>query len=393
MYNKKLLFWSSCAGMLLFGIVLITLGAVAPDLKYKLSLDELSAGTLFAILPFGILAGSLIFGPVADRKGFKMILVLSCVIMFAGFEGIALAGTKTLLQACILLIGFGGGIINGATNAVVSDISDGDRSANLSLLGVFFGIGALGMPAALGMLRGILSFETIVAATGGLTLATGLLYLFIAFPPPKQKQNVSFSQARKLISDNMLLLIAAFLFFQSSFEGLINNWSTTYLIDHRSFLQSRALFSLSAYVAGMSVMRLVMGTLLKKVSPIRMLAVSFIIILAGTVLMRLGNSFPLATAGMFLTGAGLAAGFPVMLGIVGDRFGDLSGTAFSFVLFAGLTGNILLNYGMGIISRNFGIRHLNTVVFIELALQVVLFVLIIRKTGDRRRETEVRGNR
>jgi hypothetical protein len=37
------------------------------------------------------------------------------------------------------VLGFGGGIINGSTNAVVADISSEDKGANLSLLGVFFG--------------------------------------------------------------------------------------------------------------------------------------------------------------------------------------------------------------------------------------------------------------
>jgi hypothetical protein len=35
----------------------------------------------------------------------------------------------------------------------VADISKDSKTANLSLLGVFFGIGALGMPFILGLLR------------------------------------------------------------------------------------------------------------------------------------------------------------------------------------------------------------------------------------------------
>ena len=55
MYNKKMVFWSACLGMLLFGIALITLGSIAPDLKEKLLLNDIAAGTLFSILPLGIL--------------------------------------------------------------------------------------------------------------------------------------------------------------------------------------------------------------------------------------------------------------------------------------------------------------------------------------------------
>ena len=138
--------------MLLFGISLITLGSLAPSLKTKFMLDGVASGTLFSILPIGILAGSFVFGPVCDHYGFKRILILACIAMTAGFEGIAFARSVPVLKSCVFLFGLGGGIINGSTNALIADISEKNKGANLSLLGVFFGIGALGMPLLLGPL-------------------------------------------------------------------------------------------------------------------------------------------------------------------------------------------------------------------------------------------------
>src|SRR5687767_12661872 len=123
MYNKKLVYWSAFLGMLIFGIGLITLGAVAPELKEKFNLDEIDAGTLFSILPIGILAGSLLFGPVADRYGYKWLMIISCITMCLGFEGIAYSPSLFLLKVAVFIFGFGGGELNGATNAMVSDIS------------------------------------------------------------------------------------------------------------------------------------------------------------------------------------------------------------------------------------------------------------------------------
>ena len=77
MYNKKLVFASAFAGMLIFGMGLITLGAVKPELKEKFYFDEVDAGILFSILPIGILVGSLLFGPVADRHVYKWLMILS----------------------------------------------------------------------------------------------------------------------------------------------------------------------------------------------------------------------------------------------------------------------------------------------------------------------------
>jgi FHS family glucose/mannose:H+ symporter-like MFS transporter len=379
MYNKRVVFWAACFGMLLFGICLITLGSVASDLREKFQLDEISSGTLFSILPLGILTGSLIFGPIADKYGYRILLVVSCGFMFAGFEGIAYAPATGLLKICIYLFGLGGGAINGSTNALVADISDNDKGANLSLLGVFFGIGALGMPLISGILKNHFTFEVIVAAVGILTLAAGLFFILISFPPPKQIQGFPISRSVALIKDNVLILIAFFLFFQSGFEAIINNWTTTYLINQQSVQQSNALFALSSFVAGMTVMRILIGSVLRSVSVRTILGVSFGLILLGLILLKAGNSFNIDVMGLLFLGAGLAGGFPIMLGFVGNRYTELSGTAFSLVLFIALLGNVLINYGMGIIAQKFGIQHLLTVAFAESVIMILLCLIILKK--------------
>lgn len=227
--------------MLLFGVTLITLGAVIPGLKEKFDFDELGSGTLFSILPIGILSGSLIFGPVSDKYGYKLMLVAACTGMFAGFEGIAFAPSPLWLKIAVYIFGFSGGLINGATNAPVSDISPRNKTANLSLLGVFFAIGALGMPFLLGFLKEIYRFETIVAIVGVLALLTGVISLFLKFPPAKMQQGSPLAKGFALFTDKILILIAFFLFFQSSLEAIIHNWITIYLMADPSGLKKAAL--------------------------------------------------------------------------------------------------------------------------------------------------------
>ena len=378
-YNRRPVFWSACLGMLLFGIGLLTLGSVLPDLMIKHSLDAVGAGTLFSILPLGIIGGSLLFGPVCDRYGYKPLLVISSLLMFAGFEGLALAASTGLLVISVLMIGLGGGAINGATNAVVADISTTGKGADLSLLGVFFGIGALGMPLLLSILEKSVDFEVIISATGFLTLAAALIFFLVVFPPAKQSGGISMKMINGLVRDSVILLIAFFLFFQSAFEGLINNWTTTYLIDHLSVSQSSALIALSSYVAGMTVTRLLIGSIFRSVTEKTLLFSSFLVSSAALVMVWFSGSVTMAALSFALLGTGLAAGFPTMLGIVGNRYPDISGTAFSFVMAVALIGNILVNYSMGLVAENFGIKHLTTFTFAEMAVLIILGIIIFRK--------------
>ncbi|CAL1517197.1 hypothetical protein MMC2321_00928 [Chitinophaga sp. MM2321] len=374
-----MVFAGACVGMLLFGIGLITLGAVVPELKEKFQLNDMAAGAMFSILPLGILTGSLVFGPCCDLYGYKLMLVLSGILMFIGFEGIAYAPTLLLLKVCIYLFGLGSGAINGATNAVVADISSKDKGADLSLLGVFFGIGALGMPVVLGVLENRFPVQSIVAGVGGLALAAALLFALIRFPPPKQAQGFPIVRSLQLINDKVLLLIAFFLFCQSSFEAIINNWTTTYLMKRLSVAPGEALYALSLYVAGMTVMRLLTGSIFRTVSIKKILFASFIMLFCGSVLLAMAHSFVLAAAGLILLGAGLAGGFPVMLGIVGHRYTDLSATAFSFVLVIALLGNTLVNYSMGVIIQHYGIQQLTNVALGEVTIMFLLSLLILKK--------------
>ena len=378
MGKNILAFVAACAGMFLFGVTLITLGSVATDLRFKFQLSGTDAGTLFSILPFGILTGSLVFGPVCDRYGYKYLLILACIGMFAGFEGIAYSNSHRLLEVCIYIFGVGGGIVNGATNAVVADISPEHKGANLSLLGVFFGLGALGMPLVLGMLKNTSSFS-IVAIVGWLTLAVAAIYTFINFPPAKQKENAILTNWKSLFQW-LLLLIAFFLFFQSSFEAIINNWATTYLATKDVMNESQALYALSLHIVGMIAMRLLTGSLLRDISEIKIMWSCLLMLFIGIALMQIGETKTTIIAGLIFSGAGLAGGFPLMLGITGKHFAQISGTAFSFVFTVALIGNMLINYFMGIIVDEFGVHYLTTVAYIEIGFMTVLFYFITQKS-------------
>jgi fucose permease len=92
--------------------------------------------------------------------------------------------------------------------------------------------------------------------------------------------------------------------------------------------------------------------------------------------------------GLILLGIGLAAGFPIMLGLAGSRYAAQSGTAFSFIFTITLSGNMLVNYLMGLISKNYGIQHFTSVAFAELLFMIFFCILIFRSQRNKNRKAE-----
>ena len=350
-YHKNLVFTAACIGMCFFGVSMITLGSVLPSLVTKLGLSGLQTTSLVTFLPLGMLIGSLIFGPIVDRFGHKALLVPSCIIVLSGLEGLIFFESIPLLQLSIVGIGLGGGILNGETNALVSDISgESEKGSRLSFLGMFYGLGALGIPSLLGVLSEHYSFETILQGIGIIMLAGILFCIPVHFPAPKQAQGFPVKEGLGLLKESSLLLLSSILFYQSGIEGVCNNWSTSYFGQVTDIPANQALIALTCMVVGLTAARMLQIVIFKKIKPATVLPYSLILTAIGFGLLTASPGFIRAATGMVLVGMGLSSTYPVILSILGTRYPALSGTAFSIALAIALVGQAAMNGLMGMVS-------------------------------------------
>jgi fucose permease len=377
--SRRRLFLVACLGMLTFGIVLTTLGAVLPSLVARYGIDKASAGGLFVLMTFGILVGSLVFGPLVDRRGYKGMLLVAIALIVVGLEGIAFAPSVAWLRVAIALIGFGGGIVNGGTNALVADVSAGARGAELSLLGVMFGVGAVGVPFSLSLLLGRFPYSTMIAATGALVLVPLVVTAASRFPAPKQSQGFPLATATRLVRDPLLIVMGFMLFLESGMEIAVGGWSATYFEEELGIAGRRAVAFLSLYWLGMMLARLALGWLLRRATAARVLMSCLGVAFVGALLLVTTRSAAAAASGVFLLGCGFAATFPVVLGLVADRYAALSGTAFSVVIVMALTGGMLLPYSTGALGAVYGLRESFLIIPAALALLAALLVAVTKR--------------
>ena len=376
MRNKNTAFAANFIGIFLFGISMVIIGSTLPILKEKFGMTDIEAGSLFSILPVGILIGSVTFGPIADKFGYRWLLSVASLFLGLGFLGIAHAASMNVLRLCILIFGAGGGVINGATSALVSDLSETrSKIANLNWLGAFYGIGALCMPMAMTLIDKAY-YTTLIDIACALSILVALLFAVISYPITVEKEKISFKLIPVFLKNGLFLAICFYLFFQSAFEAIVNNWSVLFFMDKLGVVQDKALMALSFSVAGMIVMRVLTGSVLKNLSYNRLTQIALVLLSIGLVCLVIPAPYAVRVAGLFFLGAGLAPGFPAMLGVAGEIFKGVSATAFSFVMVIALTGNIVINYITGILIDKYGTGVYLYVVLTEIFAMILIFGLI-----------------
>lgn len=365
--------------MVFFGVVLITLGSVLPDISSGFSLSEIEVSSIILFLPAGVLAGSLVFGPFVDRFGYKLLLAGSSLLVISGLLMIGHAESLFILKAAVLVAGFGGGILNGEAITIISDISGEKKEVNQSFLSVFFGLGALSIPIIMRILKDDYSYSTILTWIALIMLIPALSYFFIRFPLPKQAQGFPVKEGMKLAMQPVLLLFSLVLFFQSGIEGITNNWTTTYFGKNFMTSDNEALTALTVMMAGMTFGRFISGLIVTHVKSFVIIVAASLIVLSGILILIFLPSARLV--GMALLGLGFAPVFPVVLSYIGTLYPELSGTAFSIALFISLLGNTILNFILGALAEIFGMSVMPYVLLLSLAAMMLFFFSALKKSG------------
>lgn len=340
-------FIAACIGMAFFGVTMVALGAVLPSLSEKLGLTPVEKASLAGSLMGGIFLGSIVFGPICDHYGHKGIFLFSSICVLLGLLDISVAPGLLLLIPGYLLIGFGGGVLNGQTNTLVSDLYDAtERGGKLSLLGAFYGVGAMAITLLVGVLGADFSFEIILQGIS-VVLLLGIAFCFtVNFPAPKQAQSFPFRKALAMLKEPVLLLMSLVLMLESTIESVTNNLSTTYFGNNFGSA-SEVVLLLTVMMASLTAARFMLSWLAHVFSPQILLYIFLTLLFTGFALAAISGNIAMATVAMVLVGLGAAAAYPVILGQLGTKYSDLSGTAFGIAITIALAGSTLFNALIG----------------------------------------------
>lgn len=373
---------ASSSSIFIFGIVMAILGAILPQLADNLNLQRTQAGNLFFVMNLGMLAATLFFGPVVDRFGFKLLLALGSLLVGLSFTGLAYSSSYGLVMLSVVFLGLAGGVLNGGSNALVNDLHPGRRAAALNFLGVFFGFGAMLVPLIIGGFLKQLGLRPVILIAAGLSLIPFILFSAFSFPRPKQAQGFPLKDVKKIVSSGLLWLAAFILFFQSGNEFSVGGWLSSYFREKFQFGLSQSALVLSGYWFFLIVGRFLypaLNRLWKRETVVMLSVVVALVSVAGLILSPAGW---LAVAFALLVGLGFAAIYPTTLAVIGEKFPEFSGTAFSLAISIGLGGGMLSPWLIGRVSQAYSLQVGLLVPLFSLAMILVLQIIIRRKIGN-----------
>ena len=375
-YNTTAVFIAACAGMAFFGVTMLSLAPILGKLNLVVGEGALSLPSTMSV---GIILGTVIFGPIVDKFGYKWLLIISSVLALAGIQGLARFGQLPWLHGAMFCLGLGGGILNGLTNAVVSDIYDDDkRGGRLGVLGAFYCIGAL-LWTLLNYF--IADYSIPLNAISAVMALFIVLFCLMSFPKAKPSENVSLSKSLGLLKYPALLLFAVVLFFESGFEGASGSFTVEFFNQTTPLDTKTATLAMTVFTIGMMAGRFPLGAIQRKLGPLGTLYLYLSVALAGVVVFTLCNGMAGAFCAMALIGFGVGATFPVVLNYIGGAFRNQSGTAMSIAIFIALLGQFTFNRMTGSAFAVGKYATLPALLFTAIVAMMVIVPLALKSAG------------
>jgi fucose permease len=347
MIHPRLLTWLCYFAMMSLAIALNLLPVFLTALSAQhggLSKEDL--GQLGAVSFAGLVAGILITGPLADRRGAKPFAVLGCALMAASLPASAFASSYGALGVSLFFLGLGAGILDMILSPVVAALNPERRAAAMNLLHSYYCVGAV---------------VTILAGTVVLKLGLGWkVACLLLMPMPLVLVGALLSQqfpamsanrdghlpVRRLVRERWFVAALVAIFLGGATELGMAQWLPAYAETSLGYPAWGAGVSLLLFSVAMAAGRMVIGAL-PGVDPFRIMigscGLTVVAFLAGAFLPHPA----LALTACILAGFTGSCLWPTTLAVTADHYPGGGASMFGLLAAMGNAGGIFMPWLVG----------------------------------------------
>lgn len=362
-------------GFFISGVSTVLIGQLLPILSRRFSLNDEQTGWFFPSQFVGSIFGTLLTNWLGKKNRFLTASFSGCFLM-----GIGVATTNAdsipLSLFGFFLNGIGIGLTLPSINMLILEFSRERAASALSILNVFWGIGAiLSQPFVDHLTTGTNVMLPTLLVSGSLLAIGAVLMLFPRSIEPKAVLGDDAEGADVPIWSTVLAwLIAAFNFIHVGFESAIGGWLKTYSLRVDENSSSVFLPPITAYFLFFVLGRIAAPILFRFLDESKMLMLGLLTVLGGMlVLLNVGNVYGLI-AGAAISGFGTSWIFPTNMSRFNKTFGPSASRRATPFFLCGTIGSIFSTWFIGWLSHRFD-NDLRSGMFLLLGSIIVLIVI------------------
>jgi fucose permease len=340
------------AAFLVFGAVLVLVGANQADLARDLGLDLARSGLLGSTLAGGLGVGIVAAGPLFDRYPRRPLFVGSLLL-----AGVALLTVDREMPYARWLVhvaatGLGIGVYDTLVSAAVVQRYRERAARPMAFVHSAATLGAMLCPLLVGWLAARGHWAASFHWIGWGHLAIAAWASAVPFPAPDGSRSRSERPRRRVVS-TALLPFALIAFAYVGVESGVTIFAVPYAGDALALAPERGRLAISAFWLGLLLGRLAVITA-RGVLDARLLVAAGV---AGGAALLTGTALQLSwiEALLFAVGSVLGCVYPLMIALTGQRFPEASGTAAGLAGGAGALGGFAIPWLTGAIGDAFGV--------------------------------------
>lgn len=300
--------------------------------------DVMAVTSIAAALGLGRLISLPFAGPLSDKLGRRLSVLIGCASYVIFFVGIAFSPNTTIAYVAAVLGGIANSFLDTATYPAVAEIIY--KYTGIATMGIkfFISIAQLLMPFFLGVVAGSsMSYLMLPLAAGIVIAVLGILAIFAPLPAASESgKSESFinnlKNAHFSIESVALILIG---FTSTATFQLWLNCAQTFGKDVAGIASENVSMMQTYYSAGTMVALVITSILITKFKQVRFLVIYPAISAIMLVLVYLIKSPTICYIGAFVIGYAAAGGVLQMAtAVVNDLFPKIKGTITSLVMIA-----------------------------------------------------------
>jgi fucose permease len=359
------------------------IGVAWPSIRDRFGLSQAGLGVVLTVGVAGYVLSSVVAGRLVVALGVGRLLAASCALVALGLTGYASAPRWAVFVPMAAVIGLGSGAIDAALNGWAARHIP---VRHVNWLHACWGVGATAGPAIM----------TAVLARGAsyrfgyVLLACALGAMGLAFAATRRAWEDNGATASSgmalhagageaLHSGRVLLQIALF-FVYTGLEAGTGQWCFTVLHEGRGLDVEGAGAWTAVYWGSILAGRVVLGFMVDRVGPDRLLRGATVTALAGAALFASNGGLP-GRLGLVVLGASLAPMYPTLMSRTPDRVGHhLAPHAVGFQVGAATLGSAAVPAFLGVLAAGVGLGAIGGAVAGVALILLVLHEALVAKT-------------